>query len=79
MKVQLLKEIDNEPAIFPIGSVIQVTDSDGQALIDAGTAKRVPDETPARIDPTGYMGCVPPQQLQASAASKTPIVPEKEK
>jgi len=78
MKIQLLKEINNEPAIFPIGSVIQVTDADGQALIDAGSAKRVPDETPARVDPTGYMGCVPPQQLQSSAI-KAPITSDKEK
>lgn len=64
MKIQLLQEINNEPAVFPVGSVIQVSDTDGQAMIDNGIGKRVPDDTPSRLDPTGYMGCVPPQQLQ---------------
>jgi hypothetical protein len=41
-------------------------------MIDNGIGKRVPDETPSRLDPTGYMGCVPPQQLQPKQAPKPP-------
>jgi hypothetical protein len=72
MKIQLLQEVNNVPAVFPVGSVIQVSDSDGQAMIDNGIGKRVPDETPSRIDPTGYMGCVPPQQLQQPKQATKP-------
>jgi hypothetical protein len=72
MKIQLLQEVNNEPAVFPIGSVIQVSDSDGQAMIDNGIGKRVPDDTPSRLDPTGYMGCVPPQSIAAGKANAKP-------
>lgn len=76
MKIQLLQEVNNEPAVFPVGSVIQVSDTDGQAMIDNGIGKRVPDDTPSRLDPTGYMGCVPPQQLQQ--AKQAPKPPQKD-
>lgn len=61
MRVRLLQNRPFAPGIVQTaGSVIQVGDDDGAAMIAAGTAEWVPPDTACMKDPTGWVGCQPP-------------------
>lgn len=66
MRVQLLKNRLLAPGITQTaGSVIQVGDDDGAAMIADGAAKWVPQDTACVKDPTGWIGCAPPPPAPA--------------
>lgn len=61
MKVKFLTPWSNgTPNVFQIGSTLEVDNALGRALVAEGTAVEMPEDTPSRIDPTGYDGCNPP-------------------
>lgn len=59
MKVLLTSDWNDYGIIHKCGSVVDVSDRDGELLIAAGHTKMHPD-TPAKINPEMYgLGCVP--------------------
>ena len=63
MKLKLLKDWSPYyPLVWHAGYTFEMAgDAEPQKLIDEGIAIRMPDNTPSRIDATGYNGCIPPE------------------
>lgn len=68
MKIKLLAPFDGGyGTIWLAGATLEMDDSYANGLIANGTAKQMPDNTPARLDPTGYVGCNPPNEAPSPA------------
>ena len=70
MKVRLKFDWQDHDILHKCGSVVDVSDRDGAALVEAGHIQ-VHQDTPSRINPDLYsLGCLPSEPSVIAAKNK---------